>query len=117
MQLIRYCIALVSIVLSCGCYSYEVTINVKPTNSSLNGSIDSRNANAVSAVEEVAYTFGFKRSTNLAEVQKLAAENEGFTHLILAEYGRERDKDTNRARVLISVGTNKKTGELSVLVH
>lgn len=114
---VKCSIFFVALIVNYGCYSYEVAMTVKTASDSHDPTIRSEDASSLRAIDEVAGRFGFRRSRNLEEVQRVVEMNAAFTHHVIAQYVRERHEDTNWARVLLSVGIQKDTGELSILLH
>jgi hypothetical protein len=102
-------------VVSAGCISYAARIHVSPPNVDRERLTHAEITEIANVVGNAAESFGARPNPKLAELRRTSEESEEYDEVIVADYVAERDRA--HGRVFVTVGVNKVTGGVTVLIR
>jgi len=114
--LLEICCTIPLFTLLSGCYLYTSKVSVIPDGALSCSLSESDQAAAIAVIGQVVQRFKFAPNPNIESLRKLSHERDTFAYWILADYSRDGDRETERSRIILTVGLQKDTGRFTVMI-
>jgi hypothetical protein len=99
-----------------GCFFYTSKVSVIPDGALTCSLSESDQAAAIAVISQVAQRFKLAPNPNIESLRKLSHERDTFAYWILADYSRDGDRETERSRIILTVGVQEDMGRFTVMI-